>query len=225
MKATRLPGSRLPANTSRCKKLYEILNSAFVLWLLSTVVVGAVTYFWSSSQADKLHVRETTARVNRLRVEIADRAINFSAQAHGFQSRDIPQSRRQLFDAIHDSGILGSRSRLGGGLPELRDRSLTSLLLDLLDDDPGHRQEILRVIGDLQILSAIERGRALFPDEHDAQLFTEHAVRALREDLNAVTLSELQDLTARKFDAIATSAANAAVERQGRVGTQSTTSK
>lgn len=125
-----------PSPSTR-KTSWELLNSPFALWLLSTVFVGLIGWGYANIQEfnkEQAHKKEIKRKVLN---EISNRAIGsqfvlFDAGTKLAQ-RD-PDSPRSLFSTItemFDGKAIGAKSNVNSIYPEYQNRSFLSLITEL----------------------------------------------------------------------------------------------
>jgi hypothetical protein len=106
--------------------MWRLLNSAFGLWVLSSVVLAFVTWSYSHWQASATNEANRRALIGRIDTEIAGRLRNGEALVR------TAQTKEQLYVAL--VAINGGAEHINfdfGVFPEFRRRSLQSLLYEL----------------------------------------------------------------------------------------------
>ena len=108
------------------KRMWKFLNSAFGLWILSSIALAFVTWSYSQWQASAVKESERHALVERITTEIAGRLRNGETLVHSSRTRE------QLYTAL--VAINGGANHINfdfGVFPEFRLRTLQSLLYEL----------------------------------------------------------------------------------------------
>lgn len=169
------------------RKVWSILNSGFVLWLLSSVLVGLVVSLWSSRQHAIQKREEHRSRVATLKFEITSRSAALTEEFGGWTT--TPAENRQiaaLFRGLRNAGVIAAPEVEGVGLPEFRDRSLVSLLNELRTLDEANDGAAKSLIATVQQLTRIAND-ASRPDIDD------HG----RNDLAYVASNEVLEILVR----------------------------
>ncbi len=118
--------SSLERPSSAGQRMWRLLNSAFGLWVLSSVVLAFVTWSYSHWQASATNEANRRALIGRIDTEIAGRLRNGEALVR------TAQTKEQLYVAL--VAINGGAEHINfdfGVFPEFRRRSLQSLLYEL----------------------------------------------------------------------------------------------
>jgi hypothetical protein len=115
---------------SRSKRVLVFLNTALGIWLLSTVVVGVLTWSYAQLQENAKKTEVIRESTRKLHTEIVGRLDASSALIEGVQAQLVNntgwRSRASLFsDVAHE---LDGRSPI---YEEFSKRSLRSLLVEL----------------------------------------------------------------------------------------------
>ena len=127
--------AKSPAPTTWKGAALKALNSSFGIWFLSTIVIGLVTWsFASYSDYRQAEARKTEA-IQKLDTEIAGRLLGARAVVDHMVSRLREGSafyvRPYVFSEVVNALDMSGGVPRKGVYPELRDRSLRSLLIEL----------------------------------------------------------------------------------------------
>ena len=110
---------------SNRSRLWEIANSAFGLWLLSTCVVGGLTFFYTSHKQAREVASHQQDSIDRLEVEIARRMAELEYEIRRIKEYSPGEQRGRLFEAIQT--VRSPREPI---FKEFRHRSLSSVLFE-----------------------------------------------------------------------------------------------
>jgi hypothetical protein len=112
--------------TSRRQRLLDFLNSAFGLWVLSTCVVGALTFAYTSQKEAGESTRLRREACERLEVEIARRMSELEYEFRRVEAQHgIDSQRGRLFEALNTV-----RSPRYPVFKEFKNRPLSSILFE-----------------------------------------------------------------------------------------------
>jgi hypothetical protein len=129
---------------SRKERLWGILNSAFVMWVFSSVVLGVFGWGYANYQA-YVHRQELK---RRLHTELASRAIEalLALEAVRAQLSKSPPSPEKIYDIVRDQldGIDTTRdARMLSTHPDYKERGFRSLVVELGSLVGSHDQKRL----------------------------------------------------------------------------------
>jgi hypothetical protein len=117
-------------------RIWNALNSNFVLWFLSAVVVAGFTSYLSWWQAERAEKARRQERIEKLDAEIACRFYDLDLMSIDFYTlQDNPVTPDLA------KRILRSRGADGGCFPEFASRSLVSLVSELIQQLPSDDPE------------------------------------------------------------------------------------
>ena len=134
------------------KRFWETLNSAFILWLLSTLLVGGITFLYSQWEKGREENRrnrdneqslrnERKSAIRKLDLEIASRlaALNNVIKFEKRTQQDITRGQRLL--VLEGAAVSGYSANV---VPEFVSRNFQSLLYELssrIKDDAEATEE------------------------------------------------------------------------------------
>lgn len=118
------------------RKVWELINSAFGLWLLSTVIVGLVASSYSDIRAKNEAATKNIETMRKLSTEISSRLQMFKVSLMQLSpDRYYNYSYVQLAHMIDGTGIIDkgsvSQDRPIFVFPEFQDRTMQSLLFEM----------------------------------------------------------------------------------------------
>jgi len=139
--------------------LWSFLNSAFGIWLLSTIAVGGGA--WAFQQWKDAHDRETQVqeRIDRLNFEYAGRIAQFGSWFDRQFTKPDPQFGRSFVSGVNEETIVKSIEILEGppltqsSDPLLRELYIQPILPEFKD------RNFLSIVSELSILNAQEMRR------------------------------------------------------------------
>jgi hypothetical protein len=116
---------------SLAQRVWDILNKPFLLWTLSTILVGLVTWSWASYQAGLQGESVRRTSISRLDIEMAARIADSLDRLEELE-RDRRNgvriaNRAWVFGTVVE-GLNGGREQI---YPEYSARRFTSLLIEL----------------------------------------------------------------------------------------------
>lgn len=112
-------------------RLWELMNSAFGLWLLSTVVVGLVASSYGDLKAkNEINAKNTETR-RKLETEVSSRLQIFRASLLGFSTEQYFQFKYTQLATMVDGTSAQDKDRPLFVFPDFKDRTLQSLLFEL----------------------------------------------------------------------------------------------
>ena len=126
------------ATTAGASKVLTFLNSPFVIWFLSTVAIGLITWGYQSLQARAAAERVTTLRRSAVTAEI------------GFRLQPVDQMR-EFNEILAYLSELDSPATTRYMLGEFKGRSLSSLLWELRTLVPGNR-DVAELLHTFQVI-------------------------------------------------------------------------
>jgi hypothetical protein len=133
------------ASSTARSRLWELVNSALGLWLLSSVVWGGAVYFYQQWQDSKHEQQMTTEKAERIQLEIAGRIAQFGKwvkdtlvvkEGASYRFQD-GVTKNQISEAVADLADIPRHSRSPGRayiqevFPEFSNRNLISLYAEL----------------------------------------------------------------------------------------------
>jgi hypothetical protein len=160
------------------RSFWSILNSPFVLWVLSAAIISLGTQIWTSQQHATEKRRADRIREARIRLEMTDRLTTGAGDLVEFDVKDDFKDPKRLRQVLHRYGFFEPQRPLGG-FPEFDRRSLQSVLWELRELRPDLEPQILKAqakLSTVRILLDIET-----PDVERS----EYATRMAYEYLNA----------------------------------------
>jgi hypothetical protein len=180
---------------ARNKRLsfWGLLNSSFVLWLLSSVVLTAAAAQWRRAEERQRLLAESRLRDEHIRIEITSRLIATMSEYTAWGRSDVaddpqlPSEEAAHQKLVRDFAYLKTYNIIGHSTVESRDqyagRTMWSLLIEYAELRPDLRQNIYRAQGAIYVLDVIQR--LLDEPVHDEFSWRrlEHAVRAVRQAL------------------------------------------
>jgi hypothetical protein len=116
---------------ARSQRLWEVVNKPFVLWSLSTILVGLISWTYASYEAQNRDLSQRTAAVNKIDLEIRNRIGGSLKYLNGLQ---------QVRQAIHPDDVFdGALQYLDKNkgeyavslYPEYKDKGFQALVTDL----------------------------------------------------------------------------------------------
>jgi hypothetical protein len=146
-------------------KFWEMLNSAFSLWFLSTIVVGSVTFFYTKCEHSREDARIASDRAIALQQErdLAIRKTDAEIASRLSYVHSLTRTQEVGADSLEKALLILENPSEGGYpvnvFPEYSRRSLRSLLWDLLRDLPANDDE--QKDERLRIEAAYQRARLL----------------------------------------------------------------
>ena len=170
---------------------WGFLNSAFGLWLLGSVSVGLLT--WSvGTIRDQQRERAAVQTLNRhLRTEIAAR---IGAATYVLRATEFHEPRPEVDDYAETSDILNGRAG-HATYPELADRKLSGLVIQLRDSDSCRTADLQGAIGRAELFEADFnkwRRRSITPSELGASDYS-----TARKNLDKKFVGELAMIEAQ----------------------------
>jgi hypothetical protein len=146
----------------RSAALWAALNTPFVLWLLSSVVVAGLGTWWSGRAARTEAERTRVERLQLLQLELTLRSVNLAANLAGDDPSAAPGERvRYVFRVFRKTGFLAAPAPEYGSLPDFRDRSAISLLTEFGALEPRATHDTRLAVGRLQGLLVLDPGESL----------------------------------------------------------------
>jgi len=189
------------------KKFWAALNSAFLLWFLSTLVVGSVTFFYSKwekgKEEDQRHrdneqslKNERRSAIRKLDIEIASRltALDNLIRFEKRSQKNVTQGKDLL---VLDGAAVSGYS--ANAIPEFAGRNFQSLLYELssrIKDDTDTKEEEKTEIG-----KAYEKSKDL-TYRHLFEIFAaQHPINPVTKDISGFTrLLELETFDLQRWD-------------------------
>jgi len=135
--------------TSVRLKIWQFLNSSIGLWLLSTVFIGAFTFFFNEYIQMRSDEKERITRINDLDIEIESRISQFWVNMESVTSRKDdtsfvylegvnPDTVKIFWEAFKHAPIYHV-DMMFSVFPQFEKRNITSLLIELSTlIDEGH---------------------------------------------------------------------------------------
>jgi hypothetical protein len=122
------------------RRLADFLERPIILWLLSTVVVGAVTFFYDQSVKRRSAEAGRVERIRDLDIEIAARLRSLDLLRKGGRDAEGRQLKAMLLLSVSDFGPLANMAQSESKQSAAR-RSLASLLWELESLVPAPEKE------------------------------------------------------------------------------------
>lgn len=142
-------------------RIWAVLNSGFVIWLLSSVLVGAGSHWWATQQRRLDKQASEEIRVQRLRIELADRVLAAVGELGGALHYPTSYTRDDIRLALVRAGVFEGGTGIGG-FAEFHGRSLPSLLWELAELRPNLEPKIRKT----QVLLTACRAFLAFDASH-----------------------------------------------------------
>src|SRR5688500_1673244 len=141
----------------RRRVFWRFVNSAFGLWLFSSIFVGLGAWLWKTWSVSRDAQAAQAAQAEKTRLEIAHRTLICISRMSAGQVATQQSSRVDaLFDIIRETGMVSAPTRDLGGLPEFRARSVISLLSELARLEPRRRNDVATAIARWQVVVMFE---------------------------------------------------------------------
>lgn len=125
-------------------KFMAFLNSAFGIWLLSSVAVGLITFLYSQYDAKNKSVETRIAYRDKIKIEVYGRVdqykaytkqieLNPNSRKNGMAAEQIDVQQRVLLHNLLDTPKSQDefRKKISGTYPEFDNRRLISLISEL----------------------------------------------------------------------------------------------
>ena len=166
------------------KKIWKFLNSPFALWLLSSIVVGLLTWGYSQWQASEIELAKRRETINRLDIEIVSRLRAAQAIIR------TAQTKEQLYLAVIATNGGAEHVNFNFGVfPDLKNRTLRSLFYELkinLKDNAALKDvnTALNATNDLERMFIEGLNQLSLPQSSVAQIRTKEEVDSLQNLLN-----------------------------------------
>jgi len=131
------------------KRIWNIVNSAFVLWLLSSVVVGLFGWGYSKYQDNAKEQARRKEIKRKLMTEIINRAIESTLTVQAIRQtidQGNPDPPRLIYRKIYetfDGKDTASNSTIGSINPEYQNRNFQSFIAELSGLAPDQEKRIL----------------------------------------------------------------------------------
>ncbi len=188
--ARKLEASKPPP--SRRDRLWSMLNSSFVLWFLSSVVIAGVTTTFAAYQSSRDKKLAETERERRLDLEISNRiysalkGLTFdrvrAEQGEPFSRADSYSNAQSYLD---NSWITTSGHQDFSVFPEFKSRTFRSLVIELTSSvDPPLKKPLADVFKDYEQIV-------------DLSTPTERRPKALDKQQTLAVLASLESLLHR----------------------------
>ncbi len=115
-------------------KSWKFINSSFGIWLLSTVVVGLIVYFYNDNKLKNEIAANNAASIQKLETEISNRLQQFKLALSNQEPSKIYYQKEEL--AYMVDGVLISDGTLAQKkpiyiFPEYKERTMNSLLYEI----------------------------------------------------------------------------------------------
>lgn len=145
---------------------WRVLNSAFVLWFLSSVVLALLASLWGRHN-EAIHVQAArSARLSALRLEITRRIVSTGGSSGALKtqlttevtSSDGMPEWLTLSTILQSAGITSVPSRGSEGAPEFATQPLASLVYEYATLEPTLLPQGRRLVARLQSLAAAMKG-------------------------------------------------------------------
>lgn len=121
-------------DSSFSKKSWRFLNSSFGIWLLSTVIVGLIVYFYNMNKLqNEISVNEA-ATIHKLETESSHRLQQFTFTLSKHESTEIYDNKDKLaymIDGILFNSTTHTPIRPAYIFPEFKERTMSSLLYEI----------------------------------------------------------------------------------------------
>lgn len=171
-------------------RLWKLLNSSFVLWLLSTVVVALVGRAWADRVAEQQRRAADAEVLSRLRIEIADRFVRMDIAL-----MTQPVSPEAYIEECRRAGIFEpSGEQLGRD--EFMHRPLASLLWQVDGLRPDLRPNISRAQGLLTMVRRVLSGNTFPADSRVRMRVANRLLGAMGEQMKAFVDVSVEDRAA-----------------------------
>jgi hypothetical protein len=145
-----IPDSQAAAPAGKSVRVWGLLNSQFGLWILSTVLIGLISFFYSGFQESNRLYSDDLARMTRLQQEVSDRLEQLDHQVGSTLTIADFATR------VNPWGLDGPT----GVYPELQNRSLRGMILELeslsrkYQQDPAptvlHLENVIGMVKDVE---------------------------------------------------------------------------
>lgn len=115
-------------------KIWKFINSPLGLWLLSTVLVGLVVYFYDNNKLQNQIIANNTATLHKLETEISNRLQQFRVALENQDPSKIYYQKDELAYMIDGTLISDgslSREKPIYIFPEYKERTMNSLLYEI----------------------------------------------------------------------------------------------
>jgi len=127
-----------------------------MLWVLSSVVAGLVTFAWTVNRDARREDARRKARAEMLQVELSDRTVQLVSAASALEVTSRQPAAQAYVDILRKFGFIGPPTVSGGGFQEFANRSVSSIAWELANLDGAHRTHVTRLISELHYLRLFE---------------------------------------------------------------------
>lgn len=181
---------------------WKFLNSGFFLWFLSTVVIGAGSYFYTTWSETRQLRLQTSDSIRKLDLEIANRLSFFAEQI---------LARVEVEDALLVIENPKKSSFPVGVFPEFYDRSLHALLWDLHSLVPvEEKDEIKTALNSAKDFKAVYLSTINYKDsldelllENSDELFSGNSENSVHQNMEPKAESGLLPSSSEETEAVA----------------------
>lgn len=180
------------ANTPRFwSRVWKVLNTGFVLWLLSSVILAGVGWVYSNWQANRENERRNSERIERLDLEISARLDRVDLSEWGFETVDGSGIPTNL-----NARLLLPPTPANVVIRNMRTGILRSLLYELSTCVPPTEQiSVKKALSGLnEIARRYPMGKPVKPDDTQSLIDYVAKLKALRWDHITKLVARLDDL-------------------------------
>jgi hypothetical protein len=138
---------RFTAPKTRLGSVLSFLNTSVGTFFLSTVLIGMITYFHATISETMARSAERAEQQRKIRLEIVNRLEEISCMKTKFDAH-YRTVVRTAFDGFHpgDTQSESYRFYYSAMFPELRERTLKSLVYELVTSTEGKKAARLRTM-------------------------------------------------------------------------------
>lgn len=117
----------LVSKKTRKGQILAFLNTPFALWILSSILLTAITATWSAWSNQRDEIRSKNERISKIKIEIAYRLSRAEDNLDGFMDPNfiLSSNLAPVLEPIDARTIMGNPA-----FPEFEKRSVESLLIE-----------------------------------------------------------------------------------------------